>query len=384
MTGVTLDFIVLPLLLVYALIVRCFRKNSKSKIFIGCFPNNNLVQVSQALKEKGYQSIVFPLRIPEHERGKVAYDYDIQKTFPQLYTNWLGNRLIFLGVFVWAMWKYEIFIMPFLNRLLDSFPLLQWFEFQLLKLANKRIILNPYASDIYTPKITLKDKPFTNVLRDYESDPYYSRINEKYVLKARGYGEKWADAVVAALDLVDYLNRVDHKLQMRCIDTRKIKPIYPKNTQKLRIVHAPNHRSLKGTKYLIDAVDKINQDQQLIELEIIEMQSNKVVLEKIKQADCIADQFLMGAYGRLAIEAMAHGKPVLCYLRDDLIPLYPHWSECPILNTSVDTIKSKLNELLDMSSNERITLGKKSRKYAEKYHSLEYIGQQMHQIIQRL
>ncbi len=382
--NVVIDIIIFPFLFIFCICIRYLKPNQKQKVFIGCFPNNNYIYVAQALRNMGYDAITCPLFIPENEKGIINYDYDIENSFPILYKNWFGMQFILFYIFIFAVANYEIFIMPFQNRLLDRRPILQWFEYQLLKIAKRFIILNPYASDIYTPQLTLKGKKETTVLKDYQSDPLYSKINENYVLKSRHYGERYAHKIVAALDLVDYLTRVDHLLQMRCVDLDSIKQNYSQNNTVLKIIHAPNHRLLKGTEYLIKAVQNINRNGTLVGLEIIEGTENKILLEKIKGADCVADQFLMGAYGRLAIESMACGKPVLCYLRDDLMKLYPHWQESPIVNTSISDIEKKLLMFLDLSKEERVEIGKKSRHYVEKYHSLNYIGTEVDKIIQSL
>lgn len=382
--GILIDILAFPVLWIVCVYVRFTKKNYKRKIFIGCFPNNNYVYLAQALRNLNYIVTTLPLFIPPHEKKLVPYSYDIESKFPRLYKNWLGFKLINYGIFCYVILNHDILIMPFLNRLLDRMPLIQWYEYQFLKFAKKWIILNPFGSDVYTPHLSLKDKKVTTVLRDYDTDPFYSRINEDYIARIRFYGEKHAHKIIAALDLVDHLSRVDHLLQMRCIDLLKIKPFYEQKNDVFTVVHAINHRLLKGTQYLIDAVDKINKKKKLINLEILENTPNKIVLEKIKNADCVADQFLMGAYGRLAIESMALGKPVLCYLREDLFPLYPHWNECPVINTSIETIEQKLISLLNMSPKERKALGKKSRTYVEKYHSYEYVGQQLDTIIQSL
>ena len=79
-----------------------------------------------------------------------------------------------------------------------------------------------------------------------------------------------------------------------------------------------------------------------------------------------------------AMEAMAAGKPTICYLRQDLVDLYVKTGcvekgEIPLINAHVDNIKDVLRGLLA----ERDTwygIGLKSREYVVKYHSLEAVG----------
>ena len=75
---------------------------------------------------------------------------------------------------------------------------------------------------------------------------------------------------------------------------------------------------------------------------------------------------------------------MLCYLRDDLFQYNPIWNECPIINSNPDNLKEKLKMLIFMSPAERVDLGRKGRAYVEKYHSTQYVGERMDQIIRKV
>ena len=81
------------------------------------------------------------------------------------------------------------------------------------------------------------------------------------------------------------------------------------------------------------SIDVLNSTEtvQLIRQGRADAQAQQMQLE---QADIIADQFIGGAYALFAIEGMALGKPVMCYLREELFPCHPEWAECPIVNTN--------------------------------------------------
>jgi len=94
------------------------------------------------------------------------------------------------------------------------------------------------------------------------------------------------------------------------------------------------------------------------------------------EADIVADQFIVGWYAFFAIEAMAMAKPVLCYLRPDLLELYTLYSfadECPLVNTPPLEIKERLRELIHDAKRRR-ELGIAGRRYVEDHHSLEAVG----------
>lgn len=352
---------------------------------MGVMANNNLVYLSESLRKYGYIVCVVPWIIPEHERRVIKYDMDIRSYFPRLYKHWLGQRILIYGFFIWSVIKFDVFITPFLNRLLDRTTFLKWWEFQLLKIAKNKSILNPYGSDVHTPSLKWKDQsPMLSIYEGWVRDPNYNKTNEGFIEKNRIYCEKNADCIIAALDLVDYLKRIDYKIQLRCINTDIIQPKYVTQNAVLKILHAPNHRHLKGTDELIKAVDEINSSTKLCDLRIAEAIPNTELMKLIEEADIIADQFLVGAYGRFAIESMARGKPVLCYLREDLSKIYYQWSESGIINTTVYNIKEKLNYLIHQSQETRANIGKVSRNYVEKYHSYQFIGSTLNQIIQNV
>lgn len=380
--GLISDILFLPFILVALPIIKLtkyFNKNIKSKpsIFMGTMPINNWVTIRDGLKKKGFDVILLVHRAPKHERNII--DYDAIKLIGFL-PSYIQEYIIFL----WAINRYDIFIMPFKGRILDRHILLNWLELPLLKKMDKLIILNSYGGDIMTPRMTLFSKGYKYcIIEGYEKSPNYSKVDENYIAKNRDYCEKWADYIISALDQVEYLTRVDSYFHMRCIDTESIIPIYKTNNDKIKILHATNHRELKGTKYLIESINSLKEEGNDIELTILEGRPHGEVISAIKNSDVIADQFIIGAYGRFAIEAMAYGKPVLCYLRENLFEKNPIWDECPIVNANPDNLKEKIKQLMD-NKNKRIELGKKSRHYVEKYHSVEYVVGRLETIISEL
>ena len=89
------------------------------------------------------------------------------------------------------------------------------------------------------------------------------------------------------------------------------------------------------------------------------------------------------------LEGMARSKPVICYLRDDLIELYENANiidstEYPHINTNYKTIKSTIRSLCDMKRSDLNAIGKKSKEFAEKYHSYDFIGSAFNEICIKL
>ena len=137
----------------------------------------------------------------------------------------------------------------------------------------------------------------------------------------------------------------------------------------LKVVHAPNHREFKGTKYLEAAISALQLEGAPIELVLVENLTNDEALEVYRTADVIFDQCLIGFHGYFALEAMALGKAVMCYIRKpDEYLLYPQ--ECPIINTHVDTLQEDLRRLVS-SREELDSIGQRGRQYVERHYSRE-------------
>lgn len=144
---------------------------------------------------------------------------------------------------------------------------------------------------------------------------------------------------------------------------------YPKY-KKIRIAHAPTNQIIKGTEYILGATKAIMKERSDIEFILVEGKSYSEVRQIIASCDLVIDQLLVGWYGTLAIEAMALGIPVICYIRDvDLGKVANEDKlEIPIVNACPSSLKQVLSDLL--SSPTRLkSLGEQSREYVLKWHN---------------
>jgi hypothetical protein len=187
---------------------------------------------------------------------------------------------------------------------------------------------------------------------------------------------KVAKAVFSMGDMIEYTNGSNNNLYYWPINLSKdhgryYLPIFPSTdlSKGLRIVHSSNHRDLKGTIYLQEAVDSLRSKNVDIELVIVENLSNSLAMEIYRTADIIFDQCLIGFHGYFALEAMALGKPVMSFIRRPNEYLL-HAEECPILNTHITTIESDLQSLV-LRRDELAEIGRLGRCYVENYYSIE-------------
>jgi len=150
--------------------------------------------------------------------------------------------------------------------------------------------------------------------------------------------------------------------------------------RKLLILHAPTNPEFKGTKPIEEAVRKLRGKYDF-DYRRIEKMNHEEAIRLYRDADLIIDQIFCGSYGLLCVEAMALSKPVITYIREDLVPTFP--PELPVWNANPDTIEEKLAELIEHAELRR-ELGLRGRAYAEKHHAKEVVVDQLLEIYRGL
>ena len=140
----------------------------------------------------------------------------------------------------------------------------------------------------------------------------------------------------------------------------------------VRVAHAPSSRALKGTVHIERAVAELREEGVPIELVLIEGKSHAEAMQICLDADIAIDQLLIGAYGQFAVEMMALGKPVVCYIREDLRPLYP--SNLPVVSADPRSIKRVLRELAE-APEQWSGIGQAGKEYVEAQHCARVVAQ---------
>lgn len=163
-----------------------------------------------------------------------------------------------------------------------------------------------------------------------------------------------------------------------------IKISQPKlNTNTIKIVHAPTNRSIKGTKFILSAIENLETlYPSRIDFILIENLSNQAAMEIYKAADLVIDQLIIGWYGAFSVECMKMGKPIMVYIhQEDLVHIPPEMA--------LDLMDSVVNtNILDIQAHiERIILNKqilleysaKSLYFVEKWHNPVTVAKLMNQ-----
>jgi hypothetical protein len=145
--------------------------------------------------------------------------------------------------------------------------------------------------------------------------------------------------------------------------------IKPPRNDRLTIVHSPTNRGAKGTRYIEEAIVKLKEgglDVDFIEVENVPHERVREIYEK---ADLAVDQLLIGWYGGFAVEMMALGKPVICYIREEDLKFIPleMAGDLPLINADPDTIYDVLKRVIAERGSLR-AIGERSRSYVERWH----------------
>ncbi len=138
------------------------------------------------------------------------------------------------------------------------------------------------------------------------------------------------------------------------------------------VIHAPNHRLIKGTDHLLDAIGRLQCAGVPCKLELLERVPREEALHHYRESDIIADQFCSGAFGVFAVEGLALGKPVLTYLDQEHLgdPVF----NLPIVNTNPENLVAVLAVLLQLPAL-RKRLGQAGRAAVERYQSVPALAE---------
>tara|TARA_B100000989_G_scaffold145077_1_gene108108 strand:- start:29106 stop:30149 length:1044 start_codon:yes stop_codon:yes gene_type:complete len=254
-----------------------------------------------------------------------------------------------------------------------------------LKLFRRKIIMTYCGSESRLINyIEINRNPYAHLLKFGLNNPKYD-FKKKIMIK---WQSLWCDKILAPRDI--YKNAIYAANKNKVLEKPWIHNLgfnidnlaSEVKTNKIpNIIHAPSNKDIKGTKYIEDAINNLKKKGYNFKYERIEKLSNNVAQKKIKNADIIVDQLLIGSFGTLAVEGMGYGKPVICYLLKDIKEDF--FSDCPIYVANIDNIEQKL-ETLVINKYLRIELGQKGVEFVKKYFDNKKILKEMEKIYEEL
>jgi glycosyltransferase involved in cell wall biosynthesis len=361
--------ILIPILHVVVVVIRVLKKTpadfKQRRVVLGGAGLINHAKWCGALRDLDVDAKTFVWGTPKiYDCG--TFDYDMQAKwgdYVYLVAPWIFLKTIFCADTV--ICGFDGFLLGVTN--------LRRFELKLMKLAKCKVVVAPYGADSFVYR-NIDSKATAHVLQI--SYPQASRNQNKIESDVRR-NVKNADFLFLGFMSLDGFGRWDAlSVSPLVIDIDIWRPKRDKpKSQKLTIVHTPNHRGFKGTEFLIQAVKELQNENHDIELMLLEGIPNSEVMKIfIDRADVLVEQLIAPGYALSAIEGMATGLIVISNLSDQgIIAPMRRWSyldECPIVSATPETIKEVLVKLIERPKL-REELSKLSRMYAEKYHSYQ-------------
>ena len=140
-----------------------------------------------------------------------------------------------------------------------------------------------------------------------------------------------------------------------------------RENEKIRIVHSPSNRSMKGTELILPVIERLKKMRN-VEFLLIENTPHDEVLSIKATCDIAVEQvgnYGGTGYGRNSLETLAMGIPTLTEMTPDYLAWLP---ENPFVLATPESLLERLIELVDDPS-ERRAKALAGRAWVEKYHS---------------
>lgn len=301
------------------------------------------------------------------------------------------------GLLARCLWNYDIIHFNFGQSLLparsfpigggkgrwhwlkDLYALLELRDLPLLKWAGKGIVITFQGDDArqgdFLQQLSTID------LRDELEAGYYSAQSDAHKKRRLVQIARHADCIYALNpDLLHVLPAGAKFLPYSHLDLDQW-PMVPANPgdKPPVVLHAPTHRGIKGTRHVLEAVNRLRSEGIPFNFQLVENRTWAEARALYEKADLLVDQLLLGWYGGLAVEMMALGKPVICYLREGDLGFIPRQMrlDLPIIQAEPATLFHVLKEWLTVRRQELIPRGRRSRAFVETWHDPRKIAAQV-------
>lgn len=256
-------------------------------------------------------------------------------------------------------------------------------DLKFIAFLNKARIVEFWGSDIRIPEIAVADNPYLAKLFSDPNNDYRISYQKSRTIQNR-FARYGFECLIPCPELVAYVQRDLFPSLFKAgrgLILSEFNPKYPDPTRRRPVVvHMPSRLMAKGTPSVLGAIEQLKA-QYDFEFKLIHGAPRAEALAMVGDCDILLDQFVIGSFGMAAVEAMALGKPALCYIKPSLIPQFP--SDFPVVNANQDNLVQVLGSLL-VDGQRRYEIGRQSRAYVEKYHDAHQIARQLVTIYQKL
>lgn len=297
-----------------------------------------------------------------------AFNNDFRKFENDIYINPKGLGGVFrkFAFFLRALYCYDVFYFFWGVSLLNIWRFHN-LDLPVIKFLGKKIVIHFRGTDVVN--IQYYKNLLANRIRA-EIDHKIPRSRPDQIRKIKIW-EKYADHILVSTP--DLLFVSPRALLFPQIIRTSDWAIHQKKTYTfekevvIRIAHAPTRRLTKGTDTVIEVVQALKEDGYNIELVLIENVPYKEMQPLLAQCDIGIDQLVHGWYGKIAVEMMALGLPVICFIDDNLRK--PE-NDLPLINADISSLKRVLRDTISNPAL-RQQAGEKGIKYVQTHHDAD-------------
>lgn len=268
----------------------------------------------------------------------------------------------------WLIHHHDVFVFVFASLWHDRTDKLGALgigrEFPLLKRLGKRVVsyfVGPDARhassfDQEMAQLGMPEAAIRDIKDTWKSTPLLRQLRN--VRRA----ERYADVIFSQPNQASLALRPYHHLDVP-VQLDALSPRVP-GRQTPVVVHAPSEKSIKGTKHILAALDRLRADGVRFELKLLHDVPNREVLAALGDADVVIDQLHLPMHGKLGVEAMGSGCALATCDRKDF---EPHPANRPIWHIDVTNVTDALHRLLT-DRELRVSLANDGLKYVRERH----------------
>lgn len=233
-----------------------------------------------------------------------------------------------------------------------------------LKSIGKKVVCIHVGDDVrWKPAMEQEFASYNYTPISYAKDYFQCAKKEDKLTWLRN-SEKYADLIYSRADQNQLALRPHYKWRMMVVPTDFVPNTNQKKAKPL-VIHSPSNRDSKGTKYVIEAVEKLQAEGISFDFQLIENMPHKEALKTYQKADIVIDQLLCPGAGKFATECLAMGKVVMAKMGYGIYPdHHPDIENHPIIDVCPKTIYEILkNTILDSEMRQKKAL--QARQYVE-------------------
>lgn len=330
-------------------------KDKRIKVLFASMEISNMMNLyTQSLRKLKYQAFSVNY-YPTYLNYSTDYSESIRNK------PWCESKKKFADLASYFISEFDVFHFFFNTTLmLDHSDLLP------LKKLQKKVIMHNLGSEVRQYSKAVKMNKYWELVKE----SYFKGLDEKRAMEKIDFFSSWIDnCITVEGELSQYLepyykncffSKVPINLELYNFNHHVKK-------SKLLIVHAPTNANVKGSVYVIETLNRLKRKYNF-DFELIKGMPHTEALKIYSKADIVIDQVIIGEHGILAVECMALGKPVVCWISDFSRKYYPE--DLPIVSANVDNLYDEVEKLI-LDADLRRSLGIEGKKYVEKHHNVD-------------